>query len=370
MAGPNEDFDETVRLPRGSVPQPAGVWGTTGQAPPPPPPAPSVRHAYPLVARDPSLTAAFGLLMQSLPYALMRLAILFGASVAGIVWLCVAFGGAAWLGTHIASAFGWVWLIACILGTGFLWGTVLRYVLNLIECGHVAVLTELITKGSVGNGSESMFAYGKRVVIERFGQVNVLYGLNMLVRGVLGAFHRTLDFVADLLPIPGLETLSSLVNIVLRAATRYLDKVIFSYNLARGDENPWRSSQEGLIYYAQNAKPILKTAIWVVILERVLTFLLWVVLMVPAGLVTLILPESVRETGGLVTVIIAALFAASLRASFLKPLFLIMMMVRFHSAAEGQAINEAWDARLSQISDKFRELGQNVMNPTGRPATI
>ncbi|MGD0106244.1 MAG: hypothetical protein ABSC06_19715 [Rhodopila sp.] len=35
------------------------------------------------------------------------------------------------------------------------------------------------------------------------------------------------------------------------AATRYLDKVILSYNLARNENEPWTGAREGLVYYAQ-----------------------------------------------------------------------------------------------------------------------
>jgi hypothetical protein len=295
--------------------------------------------------------------MQSLPYALARFGILLGCAIACIVWIVVAFGGAAWLGNHIASAFGLVWLLLCLGGAGFFWGTILRYVLHLLACGHVAVLTELITRGQVGNGSESMLAYGKRVVTERFGQVNALYALNLMVRGVLATFHRTLDWIGEVLPIPGLEGLSNLLNIILRAATRYLDKVILSYNLARGDEEPWRGAREGMVYYAQNAVPILKTAVWIVILERALTVLLWLLLLAPAAAITWMLPRAVHESAGVVTILIAAILAGPLRAAFLKPLFLIMMMVRFHALIENQPINQEWDARLATISDKFRDLG-------------
>jgi hypothetical protein len=323
----------------------------------PVPPLPMVRHTYPLVVRDHGLGTAISLLIQSLPYALARFGILLGFAVACIVWIVVAFGGAAWLGTHIAGAFGFVWLLICIGGAGFFWGAILRYVLHLLACGHVAVLTELITHGQVGNGSESMLAYGKRVVTERFGQVNALYALNLLVRGVLAAFHRTLDWVGEILPIPGLESLANVVNVILRAATRYLDKVILSYNLARGDHDPWIGAREGMVYYAQNAVPILKTAVWIVILERVLTVVLWLVLLAPAATITWMLPSSVRESAGIVTILIAAILVGPLRAAFLKPLFLIMMMVRFHALIENQPINEEWDARLSMVSDKFRTLG-------------
>ena len=348
--------DHTIRIVPGASAWGTSVPGVTLRVPPP-----DVRHGYPLLVRDQGLATAISLLMQSLPYAIARFGILLGCTVACIVWIVVAFGGAAWLGTHIAGAFGLAWLLVCLGGAAFLWGTILRYVLHLLACGHVAVLTELITRGQVGNGSESMLAYGRRVVTERFGQVNALYGLNLLVRGILAAFHRTLDWIGQVLPIPGLEGLAHLVNIILRAATRYLDKVILSYNLARGDEEPWRGAREGMVYYAQNAVPILKTAVWIVILEHVLTFVLWLLLLTPAAAITWMLPASVRESGGIVTILVAAILAGPLRAAFLKPLFLIMMMVRFHALIENQPINQEWDARLAAISDKFRDLGTQAM---------
>jgi hypothetical protein len=326
------------------------------------------RHSYPLAVRDHGLASAVGLLMQSLPYAVARFGVELAFAVGGILWLVVTFGGTAWLGTHIASVFGWLWLIACLVGVGWFWGTVLRYILHVIECGHVAVLTDLITRGQVGNGAEPMFAYGKRIVTERFGQVNALFAMNALVRGVLQAFHRTLDWVAEMIPIPGLESLSNIFTMILRAATRYLDKVILSYSLARRDAEPWREAREGIIYYCQNAQPILKTSVWIVIEERVLTFLLWILLLVPAGGLTVLLPASARESGGLVTIIIAALLAWALRNAFVKPIFLIMMMIRFHTLIENQPINESWDARLSELSDKFRDLGRKIAPLSGTTA--
>jgi len=332
---------------------PTSVWTT----PPADPTAAGIPHSYPLAVRDHGLATAFGLMMQSLPYALARCGILLAYSIGGIVWLVVTLGGAAWLGNHIAHVFGLVWFLLCVVGVGWFWGGVLRYLLHLLACGHVAVLTDLITRGQIGNGSEPQLAYGRRVVTQRFGQVNALFGLNMLVRGILQTFHRTLDWIAELLPVPGLESLANLVNTVLRAATRYLDKVILSYNLARNDQDPWRGAREGIVYYCQNARPILETSIWIIVLEYVLSAVLWLLLLAPAAAITVLLPQAVRESAGVATIIIALLLAATLRAAFIKPLFLIMMMVRFHALIEHQPINQEWDARLGSLSDRFRTLG-------------
>ncbi len=320
----------------------------------------SVPHDYPLAVHDSGLFSAIGLLVRSLPYALARFAVLFAFSVGCIVWLTVTMGGAALAGRFIAPVFGLAWFVLCVGAAGWLWTAVLRYVLHMIECGHIAVLTELIVRGRVGNGGESMFAYGKRIVTERFGQVNALFAMNLLVRGVVNAVHGTIEGLGRMLPIPGLEAIGSLVTAILRAATRYMDKVLFSYNLACGDPNPWRGAEQALVYYAQNAKPLVVQAVWIVVLEHVLSALLWLVLLAPAALVTAMLPHEVRNLGGLVTIGIAALFALSARGAFLKPVFLIMVVVRFHDLIEHQPINQEWVARLEQLSTKFRDLDQKA----------
>ena len=328
----------------------------------------SVPHNYPLAIRDSGLSSSIGLVLGTLPYALMRFATLFAFSGACIVWIVVMIGGSVWLSSHIAGAFGAVWFICCLLVAGWFWTAILRYVLHLIECGHVAVLTELIVYGKVGNGTESMFAYGKRIVTERFAQVNVLFAMNVLVRGVVNAVHRMLEGIGSMLPVPGLETIANVLTAVLRAATRYMDKVIFSYTLACNTPNPWQGSRDGVVYYAQNAKPILKTSVWIVICEHVLSLFLWLLLLAPAAMLTAMLPHSVRQMGGVITAIIAILCALAARAAFVKPIFLVMIMVRFHALIEHQAINQDWVTRLDQLSDKFRNLGNKAQNYVGTPA--
>jgi hypothetical protein len=315
-----------------------------------------VRHSYPLAVQEPGLASALSLLMRTLPYALVRFGILIGFSLITIVWFVVTIGGASLLSGMIHPWIGVGWLIAGLGAYGYAWWFVVRYALYLIQAGHVAVLTELITTGQVANGSMGMFAYGRRVVTDRFGQVNLLFALDLLIKGVVHAFNRTLDWVARLLPIPGLQSIVAVVNAVVRAATTYIDETIFSYNLARGDDNAWRSSKDGLIYYAQNSTEILKTALYVVVLDKVLTVVLWVVMLLPAGLVVAVLPMSLRAGGMLVGFVIAALFASNARQAFLKPLFLVMVMTKFHIVVRSQAINLEWDARLSSVSSKFTEI--------------
>jgi hypothetical protein len=315
-----------------------------------------VRHSYPLAIQDASLSNAVSLLMRTMPYAVVRFGILFVFSLATIVWLVLTIGIGSWLGAKVHPFMGLIWMVGGLGAYGYAWWFVIRYALYLIQAGHIAVLTELVTTGSIGHGSTGMFDYGKKIVISRFGQVNLLFALDLLVAGVVRAFNRTLDFIAHLIPIPGLQSIVGIVNAIVRAATTYIDETIFSYNLARGDENAWRSSKDALIYYCQNAKEILKTAVWVVVLDAVLTVVVLAVMLAPAFLLLAVLPPSVAPGGFLAALVVAVLFAMPVRQAFLKPLFLVMVMTKFHVSVRNQAINLEWDQRLSSLSSKFREI--------------
>jgi hypothetical protein len=328
-------------------------------------PGGDVRHAYPLAIRDASIGTALKLFLKTLPYALARFGILLALSVAAILWGVVTFGGGAWIGEKLHPYAGFGWIAVGCGGLGWVWAFILRYALYLIKCGHVAVLTELVVHGRIGNGAEGLFAYGKRVVRERFVQVNVLFAMDRLVDGVVRSFNRTLDWVANLLPIPGMQGLMNLVKAVLYSASTYIDETIFSYILARGETNPWRGGQDGLVYYCQNAKPVLKTAIWVVVLDKVLTVVLWGLMLMPALLITHLL----GGVAGFWAIAIAVLFAANARSAFLEPLFLIMVMTTFHVSAEGQPINAEWDGRLTALSGKFKQIKDKALAwPAGKPS--
>jgi hypothetical protein len=60
--------------------------------------------------------------------------------------------------------------------------------------------------------------------------------------------------------------------------------------------------------------------------------------------------------------------AGNVRAAFLKPLFLVMVMTKFHVQIQNQPINQEWDERLSRVSNKFRELTDKISGYRPAPA--
>lgn len=310
--------------------------------------------SYPLAVRDSGLGTAWLLLMRTLPYALARFAVLLAATAIGMAWLVVAFGGAWWIGDRVSTMFGFAWLVPWLLAGGWMWGTVIRYSLHLIACGHVAVLTQLITRGSVGSGDESQFAFGRRVVISRFGEVTALFGVNVMIAGVLAAVHGTLDWLGEMLPIPGVQGIASLLNLILKAATRYLDKVVLSYSLAQGETDAWQSARDGIIYYCQNARTILKTSIWIVVMEAILSALLFLAVCGLGAVLAASLPPDWREVGSSAILIFSVLLAVVARAAFVKPLFLICLMIRFHTVIEQQPLSQDWVDKLDHLFQRVR----------------
>ncbi len=328
-----------------------------------------VRHSYPLAISDARLTTALGLVMRTLPYALARFGVLLSFSVITMIWYALTFGGFALLSAKVAGVLGFAWLIGGFGIYGYVWHTAARYFLYMLKAGHIAVLTELITHGEIRGHDDGMFAYGKRVVTERFGQMNAMFALDLLVHGVVRAFNRTLDWIASLLPVPGLDGVTGVINAIVFAAATYIDETILSYALARGDTNVFRSSRDGLVYYAQNSKEVLKTGVWIVVLDKVSSVATWLAMLVPAIALTWMLPASIQGVGGFFTLLVAGLFAWNLRAAFLEPLFLTMVMVKFHVTARDQVINLEWDERLSRVSDKFVALKAKVFDAP-KPADV
>jgi hypothetical protein len=348
---------------QGYLPPPP-LPGPAYMPPGPPPqygqPLPGVRHSYPLAIREASFGTAFGLIMKTLPYALARFGVLVAVSIITLIFFCIAVGGWVLMSAKIHPAIGFVWFIFCCAMYGWLWMTIVRYFLYLLKCGHIVCITDLVTQGRIDDGGKGMFAYGKDVVRSRFGEATALFAVDALVKGVIRAFNRTLDFIASLLPFPGLESLVRLVNAIVYAATTYVDETIFSYGLARRETNPWASAKDGLVYYAQNAKPILKTGVYIVILDKVLSVLIWVVMLAPAFLVAALIPKSVGGTGFWIAFGFAILLAANMRSAFLKPLFLVMIMTKFHVLIQNQPINAEWEQKLASVSDKFRALTEKI----------
>ncbi|WP_026987407.1 hypothetical protein [Fodinicurvata fenggangensis] len=308
---------------------------------------------------DFSVGRALGLMGQTLPFLLLRVAVYFGVAVAyvlmtgvgaGVGWGIGGFGDA---GFQAGSTF-WGGLI----GFGIV-GAVMyflrEYILYMVKAGHIAVLVKLLDGEKMPEG-RSQIAYAREEVTSRFAQASVLFGVDQLVKGVLRAITGLVRGIVTILPIPGAQQLVSLLKAFLKIAVGFIDEVILAYAIRTGSTNAWGSARTGLVLYAQNYKPMLKNAAWLALIVYGLSFVIFLLMLAPAALAVYLIPGA-WSAGGIV---FALLFAWSVKAAILEPFAITCMMQVYFRTIEGQTPDPAWESKLEQLSGKFGKLKEKA----------
>ena len=318
---------------------------------------------------DFSIGRTLGLMGQTLPFIVFRIIVYFGIAVAfvlvtgvgaGVGWGVGAFGD----GDFRAGATLW----GGIIGFGLTAGTIFflrEYLLYMVKAGHIAVLVELIDGRGIPQG-QSQISYASDIVRQHFAETNVLFGVDLLVRGVLGAILGLLQGIASFLPIPGLQNVVALVRAFLRVAVGLMDEVVLGYLFRTHAQNPWQGAQTAVVLYAQNYKVMLKNAAWLTIIMYVIAFVVFLVALAPAAALVWFIPNA-WGAGGFV---FALIFAWAVKAALLEPFAIAAMMEVYFRVIEGQTPDPAWDQRIGEVSRKFRELKDKAANWAGgnRPA--
>ncbi|RDD99792.1 hypothetical protein DTW92_02540 [Paracoccus pantotrophus] len=315
---------------------------------------------------DFSVGRAMGLMMQTLPFVVLRMAVYFGITLAyvlvtgagaGIGFGVGALGDA---GFQAGSTF-WGGLIGFgIVGAVMYWAR--EYILYIVKAGHIAVLVELIDGKPMPEG-RSQVEHGRVVVTQRFAQASVLFAVDQLIKGVLRAVTGLIRGILTILPIPGARQLTGILHAFLQVAVGFIDEVILAYAIRTGSTNPWGSAKDALVLYGQNYKVMLKNAAWLAIIVYLLSFVVFLVMLAPAALIVYLMPGA-WAAGGFV---FAFLFAWAFKAALLEPFAIACLMQVYFKTIEGQQPDPEWDARLEQMSKKFRELKARAVGSQPQP---
>ena len=318
---------------------------------------------------DFSIGRTLGFMGQTLPFIVLRIIVYAGIAIAfvlttgvgvGLGWGIGAFGSP----DFRAGAMAWGGILGFAVTAGTLF-FVREYILYIVKAGHIAVLVELIDGRGIPQG-QSQINYASDIVRSHFAETNVLFGVDLLVRGVLAAILGLIQGIASFLPIPGLSNVVGLVRAFLRVAIGLMDEVILGYLLRTRTTNPWQGAQTAVVLYAQNYKVMLKNAAWLTIIMYVLSFVVFLLMLAPAAAIVWFIPNG-WSAGGFV---FAILFAWAVKAALIEPFAIAAMMDVYFRVIEGQTPDPAWDERIGQVSRKFRELKEKAANwMGGRPAS-
>ena len=305
---------------------------------------------------DFSFGRALSMVLQTLPFVILRLVVYAGIAVAYL--FSVGIGGAlGWGFGHMgaspdAPAGGAFW--GGLIGFGLVSGVLYfarEYILYLMKAAHIAVLVAIYDGRPIPSG-QGQIGYGATFVKTHFTESSVLFGVDQLIKGVLRSLFGTVNFFTAFLPIPALQSLIRIAEAFVRMSLTYVDEIILAYLIRTQTRNPWGTARDGLILFAQNYAHFLKNAAWLSVIMWVFTVALFVGLLAPVGALVALFHSGF----GFWAFGLALVFAIA-----------AVMQVYFREI-EGQTPNPEWTARLEQVSSKFRERAQKAAGWVPGPA--
>ncbi len=181
---------------------------------------------------DFSIGTALGIMRKTAPYIVFRMIVYFGIALAYVL----ATGTGAGIGYGIggfgdadfrASTTLWGGGIG-LVSVGVVVYFLREYLLYVVKAGHIAVMVEILD-GRALPGGQGQIEYGKKIIVERFAQSSVLFGLDQLVKGVINAITGLVQGLLGILPIPGLDKVTGLLRAYLNLAVGLVDEVILAH---------------------------------------------------------------------------------------------------------------------------------------------
>lgn len=298
------------------------------------------------------LGEAFSLVMKTLPILWVRI----GSYLALGLGLGLYFGivgGLAWLLGQLWAPLGFILFLVAIAGSFALVNLATKFWFHLLRAAHTAVLTEFIVHGRGPEGSQ--LEYGRKQVMSRFRDTSVLFGVDLLVSGVVKFVIRTFTRITSILPIPGLNGIGKMVERVAIMSTTYIDEAILSRAYQERETNVWSVARDGVVLYAQAWKPILANAVVLALISYVEFFVFLLVLGLPALALGAAFP-ALKVALGIGVVLGAWMLKLAIADSF----SLAATLLAYHRSTAGLTPDPEWTAKLDGMSDKFRELGQKA----------
>ena len=305
-----------------------------------------------------------GIVMRTWPFVVFRMIVYFGITIAYI----------ASTGTGAGIGYG----VGHIMGDGgpmsfAMWGGILgfglvslilywvrEYILYIVKAGHIAVMVQLIDGHDVPGG-QGQIAYARSIVTERFAEANVLFVLDQLIKGAVAAITGLIGGIAAFIPIPGLNGIVKFINAIIRMSLTYVDEIILGYNIRTASTRPFETGRQGIVLYAQNAKTMVKNAIWLTVMTAILGVIVFLLTLAPAGAILYAMPGNMAGWG----FVLAIVFAWACISAFAEPFVIAAMMQVYFKVIEGQVPDPEWDRRLSDASKQFRELKDKALETVG-----
>lgn len=318
---------------------------------------------------DFSISKSAGIVVRTWPFVLLRVAVygLFAAvflvmvvsgGIIGHQTLPMVFDGMVPMQGGIFGAFGGMALGGLVL-------RILReYSLYMVKAAHVAVMVRLFDHGALPVGTTQL-TFGWRQVRDRFAEASVLFALDQLIKAALDGIGQTMQRLGGF--VPGLRALFGIVQAIADIAIGYVDEIVLAQNLRTKSTNPWRTSADAVVLYAQNGGAMLRNAAWLALFLALAGICIFAVVAGPVALALGAFDGPV-QIYGLIGSMVTTLFVLHV---LLEPFAVCALMSVYFEQIDGQSPDPRWEERLDRTSPALAELranGETFGNGAAQPA--
>ncbi len=309
---------------------------------------------------------AFRIMLKTAPIMLLRLGLYLAFWVISLVYFA-AVAGVAFVLAQVWAPAGLIVGLVGVVALIPLYRLANRYVFYLVKAAQLAVVVQILENGELPAGV-NQFAFGKERVVQRFGKVNAMFVVDLLVAGVIRGFSRLVDSLLSWIPGGLGDLVSSVTARLAHYAGNYVDEAILARAFWRKNESVWQSAREGLVLYGMVWRPLLMNAIALMALSYIPFLLVVIVLAAPVGLILGAVSGLLGMLAIAAVIVLALLAKVALGDSFA----MIAMVSAYYHATKDLTPDPAMEARIASLSDKFEEIRLRALRsdpPGALPAT-
>ncbi len=240
-------------------------------------------------------------------------------------------------------------LIVWLCATGIVRFFLMHYAGYMVKAGHIAILATAMTEGRI---PENQFETAKTMVKERFLTSNVYFAIDKLVGGAVKQLQRMVGKVGNLFgAVPGVDVVVKAGQLFIDISLGYVDECCLGYTFVHKEQGAFKSAADGVVIYAQNWKPLLKSAA-----KTTLVVILAIVLVTAASFALIGGLFSLFNWNILAAFALAAMIAFAVKYAFIDSWILCKTMTVYMGLAQTTQITFDLYGKLCNLSAKFKEL--------------
>lgn len=246
-----------------------------------------------------------------------------------------------------------IWFCLSVAAVG-----VSQYYLGyILKAGHIAVVTTLVTTGSL---PENLFEHGVGMVKKKFATAAAYFAVDRLVSGAVKQINGGIDIVGNVLgKIPGMDSVVSFAKSFVNIALGNVDECCLAYTFYHEEQSSFKSAADGVVIYFQNWKVVLKDALK----TACVTFIISTI----AGLLLFLVTMGALSVLGMpglglffVAIMLTMMIVLIVKSAVMDSYTMVCMVCSYMQVAPSTEITFDLYDKLCNLSSQFRTLFQRA----------